>query len=92
MDRPVFRKHAKYNSIYHKTFLKQLGLLTRRVEKKISQSLPNLFCSVFVGRSEGDTNYVSIHTSYYASCNICYQTNLLDFPTLEEEISEDAKH
>lgn len=60
----VFRNAVRFKSTSVNTVKKYLDLLVRNVEKKVADSLPDLFGIVIDGWTESDTHFVAIFASY----------------------------
>ena len=87
------RKYANIELISRNTFVKYLGLLTRKVEESVQKALPPRFGLVMDGWSESSssTHYVAIFAVFRGSSNPT-NMDLLSFSPLlsEEELSADS--
>jgi hypothetical protein len=63
-ERPNTKKFAKLDPISVDTLMKYIKIITERVEKKITESLPNKFGIIIDGWKEGTTHYIAVFASY----------------------------
>ena len=66
---------------------KYMELLTKRVESKVKENLPDKFALVIDGWSQSSLHYVAVFASYGSSTLTGYSTVLLSFSPMFSEIS-----
>ncbi len=87
----VYCQHVRYESISRPTLSKYIDSITSRVEKKVTDMLPEKFALVIHGWIESDTHYVSTFASLSSSSNFGYSIALLGFSLLENELCQGAE-
>ncbi len=60
VEDPKFTEHIRYESLTQKPFKKYLEKLTKIVEEKIRNILPDIFAIVFDGWTTSDSHYIAI--------------------------------
>ena len=64
VEKPNTRKNVRLKSISTKSLKKYMQLLTKALEKKISELLPNRFGQVFDGWSNGGIHYIATFATF----------------------------
>ena len=66
VDDGLTRKYSKLDKICRQTFVKYVQELTRKVEEKVSEALPNRFALVIDGWKDAPTStlYLAVFASY----------------------------
>ena len=85
------RRHLKLNPICVDTFMKHKAALVVRVENKIANMLPDVFCVVLDGWSCATTHYVALFATYPSDAPNGYCKVLLAFSPMGNEKSLDAE-
>ena len=70
-ERPNTRKFSKLDPISVDTLMKYIKLVTRRVEKMVADSLPELIGIIIDGWKEGTTHYIAVFAVYVDAHWIC---------------------
>ena len=66
VDNELNKKHTKFTPISRPSFMRYLQLLTKKVERKVEESLPQTFGLVIDGWSEGGTgtHYMAVFAAF----------------------------
>ena len=91
VQKPVFRRNARFDCISRNALLKYMGNLTKRVESKISSFLFKIFALVFEGWSAIAAHYVGVFASLCWQTELGYDTCLLVFSLFDDEITLNAE-
>jgi len=90
---PVFRRNVKHEPMGLTTLMSYLTGLTKLVETRIKDLLPEKFSLVFDGWSAGSTHFVAVFASFTSEKEDSgYETRLLGFSPFEDETSCDGDH
>jgi len=94
VENEAIRRNVRHDSISLSTFMTYLVRLTKVVETKLKDSLPEKLALVFDGWSSGSTHYVGVFASFSSSASkVGYETRLLAFSPFEDESHLDTvKH
>eukprot|EP00171_Calliarthron_tuberculosum_P001888 IDg1888t1 len=86
----VAHEHVKHGQMSLSTFMRYLPILTRHVEEKIRNKLPEKFALVFDGWTSGSTHFLAVFASYSniepGECSV----RLLAFSPFEDESTFNA--
>lgn len=83
-------RHIRYDRVSLKTLLKYVDLLTKSVEQKISNILPDKFALMFDGWSTNDAHYIGIFAVFASNHTHGYSRVLLGLTPLENEQSQSS--
>lgn len=87
VENELTRTYTSLTLISEKTLKKYMNLLTKEVEKKITNLLPSKFCLVLDGWTKKSTHFVGVFASYYSHSPGGYNMVLLSFSPLLNETS-----
>lgn len=91
VESEVLRRHVSIEPISINTLKKYMTGLVKVVEEKITALLPEKFCLIFDGWSNGDTHYLGVFATYPSENSVGYERVLLTFSPLQDESSLKAE-
>lgn len=85
------KSHIKYEPHSPKTLMKYVDLITRIMERKISNILPKKFAIVFRGWSEADKYFFALYATLPSNWDFDYDLRLLSFTLLANKTLHSAQ-
>eukprot|EP00171_Calliarthron_tuberculosum_P003101 IDg3101t1 len=87
VEKRLIRKHVKHDPPSLNTFMKYLGLLTKLVERKVSDLLPDNIALVFDGWTADSTHYLAVFATFPLCDGEGFGTRLLTISPMGDETS-----
>lgn len=92
VENEVFRRGMRFEPVSYKTFFRYFSFLTKIVEKKIADSLPDKFTLVFDGWTAQQTHYGAIFLPFHLSQHMVTRNSFCHSRILKTSTNSDLMH